>query len=47
MAKRRKSKTTKIVKSAKRTVRRTGAVTQARRKESSPRDWHGVNASVG
>jgi hypothetical protein len=47
MAKRRKSKTTKIVKSAKRNLRRTGAGSQARRKESSPRDWHGVNGSVG
>ena len=44
--KRKKSKTTKAIRSAKSAVRKTGAGTQARRKEGSPRDWPGVNASV-
>ena len=41
--KRKKSKTTKAIRSAKSADR---GRTQARRKEGSPRDWPGVNASV-
>ena len=44
-AKRKKSKTTKAIRSAKSAARKTGAGTQAGRKEGSPRDWPGLNAS--
>ena len=44
--KRKKSNTTKAMRSAKSAVRKTGAGTQARRKEGSPRDWPGLNAFV-
>ena len=45
-AKRKKSNTTKAIRSAKSAVRKTGTETQARRKEGSPRDGPGLNASV-
>ena len=44
-AKRKKSKTTKAIRSAKSAARKTGAGTQAGRKEGSPRDWPGLNGS--
>ena len=44
-AKRKKSKTTKAIRSAKSAARKTGAGTQAGRKEGSPRYWPGLNAS--
>jgi len=44
-AKRKKSKTTKALRTAKSAVRKTGGGTQAGRKEGSPRDGPGLNAS--